>query len=95
MQAQKEKGLCLFCYDKFSLGHRCKKPQLFLLEVEEKEENEEGIEEESESLEISIHALSGMASPRTMGVEGLVKHQPVSILIDGGGTHNFTDQHLA
>lgn len=61
----------------------------------EEEKNKEGTEEESESPKILIHALSSIASPRTMQVEGLVKHQPVLILIDSGSMLNLINQHLA
>ena len=80
MQARREKGLCYNCDERFGLGHRCKKQQLFFLELmEETEENSEAVELDPESEppqvvpEISLHALSSVSTPRTMRVIGLVR----------------------
>ena len=52
MQAQRDKGLCYNCDEKFELGHRCKTQQVFILETvadaEESTEVEEAIKEEEE-----------------------------------------------
>jgi hypothetical protein len=32
MQKRRAQGLCFYCNDRFTAGHRCKKPQLLLLE---------------------------------------------------------------
>lgn len=39
MQARKGKGFCNFCEEQYSFGHKCKKPQLFMM-VAEEESNE-------------------------------------------------------
>jgi hypothetical protein len=43
---------------------------------------------------ISLNAISGSLSPRTMRLEGLVKNQRVVILIDSGSTYNFLDPSI-
>ena len=65
MQAQRDKGLCYNCDEKFGSGHRCKTQQVFILETvadaEESAEVEDASNEEEESAttpEISLHALS-------------------------------------
>ena len=80
MQVRREKGLCYNYDERFGLGHRCKKQQLFILELmEEMEENSGAVELDLEReppqavLEISLHALSGVSTPRTMRVTGLVR----------------------
>ncbi|KAF3960584.1 hypothetical protein CMV_014711 [Castanea mollissima] len=80
MQARREKGLCYNCDERFGLGHRCKKQQIFLLEtMDEMEENSGAVELELENEapqavpEISLHALSGVSTPRTMRQRWLVK----------------------
>jgi hypothetical protein len=99
------------CYnwdEKFQPGHRCSRPRLFLLEGVELGELEEIMVEEivhKEELEcepqeagllgISLHALAGAPTPRTMCLMGRIKEQPMVILIDTGTTHNFMDQNLA
>lgn len=40
MQRMREKGLCFNCNDRFTPGHKCKTPQLFLIEGGEDEEKE-------------------------------------------------------
>lgn len=44
--------------------------------------------------EISLNAISGSLSPRTIRLEGWVKNQRVVILIDSGSTHNFLDPSI-
>lgn len=41
--------------------------------------------------EISLHAISGSLSPKTMRLIEMTKNQRVVILIDSGSTHNFID----
>jgi len=44
--------------------------------------------------EISIHALAGSPSPKTMRILGYVNGCAVVILIDTGSTHNFMDPSI-
>jgi len=66
-------------------------------EYEENEEEEEEILLESKGdkrkldPEISLQAMEGTTSPRTIRLLGLVNRKPVSILSDTGSTHNFMD----
>ena len=55
--------------------------------------NEEVLEQEGD-LQISINALTGSVSYRTMRVQGFVKKKKVVILIDIGSTHNFLNQEV-
>ena len=69
MQARREKGLCYNCDERFGLGHRCKRQQMFLLEtmddmVEHLEMTELVQEEEEQSPpKILLHALSSINTP--------------------------------
>jgi hypothetical protein len=45
--------------------------------------------------EISLYAISGSLSPKTMRLVGKLKNQLVVILIDSGSTHNFIDPAVA
>lgn len=47
--------------------------------------------EDTEQLEISVHALAGSATPQTMQVQAFVKKSSITVLIDLGSTHNFVD----
>ncbi|KAH7575638.1 hypothetical protein JRO89_XS02G0174700 [Xanthoceras sorbifolium] len=62
------KGLCFNCDKQFKLVHRCKTPQLLLLEANTAEDAE--LEDKSEdalpTMEISLKALTGLSSQNTM-----------------------------
>ena len=58
-------------------------------DLDHEEHEEDGI-----PAEISLHAYSGTAAPKTLRVDGLIKKKCVHILIDSGSTHNFLDQRL-
>lgn len=74
-----------------------------MLEAEEEDELQEGEDSEiiseqdtgTEELQISVHALTGALSYRTMRIKGKVKKCTFTILIDSGSTHNFLDPVLA
>eukprot|EP00253_Pinus_taeda_P029980 PITA_29980 len=38
---------------------------------------------------------TGISSPQTLKIRGLIKHHPVVVLIDSGSTHNFIHQKVA
>lgn len=39
--------------------------------------------------QLSLHALSGHSAPKTLRLKGSINELHISILIDGGSTHNF------
>ncbi|RWW76355.1 hypothetical protein BHE74_00015563 [Ensete ventricosum] len=41
-----------------------------------------------------VHTLAGYANPQTMKIDGFLKHQPVTILIDTRSTNNFMDNKV-
>jgi len=45
--------------------------------------------------EISLNAITGSPSPRTMRIVGIIRFRKAIILIDSGSTHNFMDAKLA
>jgi predicted aspartyl protease len=52
-------------------------------------------EVEEEELEISLNAITGTFTPKTMRLYGRLKNQQVTMLIDSGSTHNLIDINLA
>ncbi|KAL6340300.1 hypothetical protein AAG906_040737 [Vitis piasezkii] len=44
--------------------------------------------------EISFHAIAGTKHPQTIRVLGKLKNKNVTVLINGGSTHNFIDQAI-
>ena len=56
---------------------------------------EEDAEEEPQPTEVTVHALAGYSNPETMKVGGLLKQQPITVLIDTGSTTNFLNSKVA
>ncbi|RWW81210.1 hypothetical protein BHE74_00010420 [Ensete ventricosum] len=72
------------------------------MEDEDSEPSEEGPEPEEEATEKDpqladyvVHALAGYSNPHTMKVGGLLKHQPITVLIDTDSTNNFLNSKVA
>eukprot|EP00253_Pinus_taeda_P018379 PITA_18379 len=65
--------------------------------LEEPEEEDEDNQPDNVPKEpiISLHALSGIYSPKTLKLRGFIKHCLVVVLIDSGSTHNFIHQRVA
>ncbi|RRT63244.1 hypothetical protein B296_00012992 [Ensete ventricosum] len=89
----------------WSREHHCKKGWLLVIEPVEDEDNEtseealelkeEAMEEESQLADYVVHALAGYSNPQMMKVGGLLKHQPITVLIDTGNTNNFLNSKVA
>ncbi|RRT32994.1 hypothetical protein B296_00051826 [Ensete ventricosum] len=54
----------------------------------------EDTEEAPQSVVGTVHALAGHANSQMMKIEGFLKHQPVTILIDNGSTNSFVDSKV-
>ena len=68
-----------------------------MIEDHQPQEEEGVVDQREEPLEepipeISFHAISGTNHPQTMRITGKLGNKSVTILIDGGSTHNFLDQ---
>lgn len=103
--------MCYYCDSKWNLEHKRKTSKLFLIEVEDKGDEEwevptqfsqaevgkEMVElpEVTNKPEIYLHALVGSSNPQTMSVKGKVARQRVVLMIDSGSTHNFIDWSVA
>ncbi|GKB50488.1 reverse transcriptase [Tanacetum coccineum] len=106
MEEKRARQLCFYCDQKYAPGHKCS-GQLFSLEVvgegmvmEEDDDlqlNEEGVMSTyttsliDEPPLISLNALTGKNSYRTMRVRAYVGKNVVHTLVDCGSTHNFLD----
>ncbi|XP_019263582.1 PREDICTED: uncharacterized protein LOC109241311 [Nicotiana attenuata] len=111
MQARRAQGLCYFCDDKYTVGHKCNLPkQLFVMELEIVEDGGDEARtqraEESPSKEewaagagdtpmIYLCALSGLQGAQTIHVTGYSEKRPIQILLDAGSTHNFIDERAS
>ena len=98
---RREKGLCYYCDEKYTPGHRCERPQLFMIldpsDMPPKDDEINHLPETELELipEISLHSIAGTDHPRTLRVIGMLQAHKVAALIDGGSTHNFIDRTLA
>ena len=105
LNIRREKGLWYNCDEKYAPGHKCK-AKFFLLVGEEEEQEpirlqeEEPVAESNESSttvfpEVSMHALAGQISPRTIRVKGRIGNHYIKVLVDSGSTHNFIKEKVA
>nr|XP_009797113.1 PREDICTED: uncharacterized protein LOC104243599 [Nicotiana sylvestris] len=110
LQSRRERGLCYYCEEKYTAGHKCKSPPQLLLLTNEPEVvlsmpepflSDEVLAEELQCLEIqehstiSYHALTGGHSPSTLRFTGQINGSSVQVLVDGGSTHNFVQLRAA
>ena len=65
------------------------------MKEEVQEHEEEVVDEEQQSVNIMMHALAGYANLQMMKVGGLLKQQPITILINTGSTNNFMNNNIA
>nr|GEU31271.1 transposon Ty3-G Gag-Pol polyprotein [Tanacetum cinerariifolium] len=97
---RREKGLCYYCDDKYTPGHKCSKPQFFMIGDAEEIENEnptnDALETQADEVqgEISFHAISETILPQTLRLPRRIQNKDVVVLVDGSSTHNFMDQEL-
>lgn len=110
MKARKEKGLCFNCDDKFIPGHQCKRMMFQCILAEEEVDVEPSDEDvalalqalelcdtspDLESPTISLYALEGRLIPSTLRIASTMAKRPITVLVDGGSTHNFLQTSLA
>ncbi|XP_068662886.1 uncharacterized protein [Aristolochia californica] len=89
MADRRAKNLCYNCDKIYRAGHQCKR--LFWLELEAWAEEEKPTEDTPKDVEpeISLHAIIGQKSAKTMQVRAKVIDQSLVGLVDSGSTHNF------
>lgn len=106
MRKKKAQSLCFNCDDKFIVGHKCKRPQLLLLERSTSTSNikcekvidellEENIPKLQHEPEIFLHALTGWSTPKTMIVTSKVGQHEFVVLIDNESTNDFIGDKMA
>ena len=86
-----------WCDEKFIPGHRCKKKQLYVMQLQVDtgdatvvlEELDALENEEQDSIQLSLNAVMGGGDYQTMALTSTYRGRPLFILIDSGSTHNF------
>ena len=90
--------MCYYFDEKFVPGHRCERPQLFMIadsshtSLKEDRDDSREIPSPEDIPEISFHAIADAEHPQTLRVMGNLRNKSVTVLIDRGSTHNFIDQ---
>ncbi|XP_024019767.1 uncharacterized protein LOC21411464 [Morus notabilis] len=105
--ARRNKCLCYYCDEQYTFGHNCRRSVHILVTPDDTENFSNGDEEPppaeppidmpdtgSETPHISLHAMSGIMTPKTLRFSGLIGNQPLQILVDGGSTHNFIQSRV-
>jgi hypothetical protein len=91
MADKRKKGECYFCSEKFTPDHKCATKGIFLMELEDND----ALSDQVEDLEISLHALIGLANPNTMQLMINIARTDLRALADSGSTHTFIHDAVA
>jgi hypothetical protein len=82
---------CYYCPKNFSLDHKCTTKGVFLLELDDRVEEEAAVEE----LGISLHALTGIDVSEMMKLQVSISGMSLVALVDTGSTHTFIKEEVA
>ncbi|KAG6417851.1 hypothetical protein SASPL_120046 [Salvia splendens] len=98
------RGLCYWCLEKYTREHVCSKKFYALMGEDDEEDapfpEEPDTGDEGENMVItgdvsSIHVIGPQIKPRAIRLMGRINGYEVSVLIDGGSTHNFIQPTVA
>lgn len=95
LKRKRSLGLCFGCDEKYSPGHKCVNPQLFIMEGIDDTEEEDDEPEEHPTPEITLNALTGWDSLTTMCLLAVINNHNHHALVDSGLTHNFISEKAA
>ncbi|RVW71683.1 Transposon Ty3-I Gag-Pol polyprotein [Vitis vinifera] len=103
LDERRAKGLCFWCDEKFTPGHKCKRKQLYVMQIQVETDGEgpegnlqmEGLDEEDEQIQLSLNALMSNEDSQTMTLNGNYKGRSLFVLIDSGSSHNFLSSKVA
>jgi len=93
MQEKRQNGQCYFCPEPYSKDHKCVAKGVFLMELEEGEEDPLG--DDISHLEISLQALTGLGHAISMMLQVTIAGVPLKALVDTGSTHTFIHTEVA
>lgn len=101
-ELKRKRSLVLYfsCDERYTPGHKCQQPQLFIIEGAHDDDNDpifdthEGDTEEI-TPEITLHALPCWDSPQTLRILATIKNTEMVVLVNSGSTHNFISEKFA
>jgi hypothetical protein len=95
MARRREAGLCFNCPEKFPCDHlkQCSMRGIYLLEMDD-EGSPEGAAV-PEDMEVSLHAITGVATGNTMQLAVQAGNHTIAALVDSGSTHCFIAPDMA
>ncbi|KAG6430462.1 hypothetical protein SASPL_108530 [Salvia splendens] len=104
-------GLCWYCLEKYTREHMCSEVFYALMGAKDEDDiltdelahqhvESEQLDDDGENMVItgdvsSIHVISPKIKPRAIRLKGRINDSEVSVLIDGGSTHNFIQPAVA
>ncbi|WVZ76347.1 LOW QUALITY PROTEIN: hypothetical protein U9M48_024329 [Paspalum notatum var. saurae] len=91
MAEKRRKGECYFCTEQFGPDHKCATKGVFLLELDDGTTEEEVTHE----LGISLHALTGISTAKTMQLRVRLGDGDLLALVDSASTHTFIHDDVA
>jgi hypothetical protein len=103
---RRAKGLCQYCAEKWSKDHKCSdtiqlhalQEVMELFQIEEDKLFVADTDYQAEDqlfLTLSLAAVSGVSSHKTMCLEGLIQGHHIKILVDSGSSNTFISDQLA
>ncbi|WVZ49394.1 hypothetical protein U9M48_000760 [Paspalum notatum var. saurae] len=92
MEECRRLGLCFNCDEHYVRRHNRQCKHLFLLEIDDGDEEPAATEEEQEESAISLHAMAGIQMGDTMKVAISLGASTLQALLDSGSTHNFISE---
>uniref|UniRef100_A0A3Q7EG54 Uncharacterized protein n=1 Tax=Solanum lycopersicum TaxID=4081 RepID=A0A3Q7EG54_SOLLC len=110
IQSRRERGLCCYCEEKYTVVHKCKTPPHLLLLTDGTDMDpllpdpfvtDDILAEDLQCIElqehsaISYNALAGGSSPSTLRFTRKMNGTLIQILVHGGSTHNFIQERVA
>ncbi|XP_042037749.1 uncharacterized protein LOC121783641 [Salvia splendens] len=104
-------GLCWYCPEKYTRDHMCSEVFYALMGRDDEDDQpedepallhdaDERLDDDGENMVItgdvsSIHVISPKIKPRSIRLQGKINDASISVLIDGGSTHNFIQPSVA
>lgn len=103
IQHRRNLGLCFKCEEKYGFGYQCSLKGSSFMILDEDEECDimnamDDVKEEilaGTEMDVCLNALSDKLRRNTITLFGVIRNQPMRILIDTGSTHSYIHYQLA